>query len=80
MIDVPKYVHDILTEPDNETYCVIKSIAALGTFAFIGLGITSIIHNHTIDFMGFGTGLGAIMGAAGVGTKLKKDTPIVGDN
>ena len=75
-----KFIHDILTEPDNETFCIIKSMAAIGTFAFISMGITHIILNHAFDFMGFGTGMGAIMGAAGVGTKFKKDTPIAGDN
>ena len=77
---LPKFLHDILTEPDNETYCIIKAMAAVGTFAFIALGITHIILNHTFDFMGFGTGLGALMGSAGVGAKLKKDTPIADGN
>jgi len=77
---LPKFLHDILTEPDNETYCIIKAMAAVGTFAFIGLGITHIVLNHTFDFMGFGTGLGAIMGSAGVGAGFKKDTPIADSN
>jgi len=77
---LPKFLHDILTEPDNETFCIIKTMAAVGTFAFIALGITHIILNHTFDFMGFGTGLGALMGSAGVGAKLKKDTPIADGN
>jgi len=77
---VPKFIHDILTEPDNETYCIIKIMAAVGTFAFIALGITHIVLNHTFDFMGFGTGLGALMGSAGVGAKFKKDTPIADSN
>ena len=51
-------------------------MAGIGTLSFIGLGVTHVIMNHTIDFMGFGTGLAAIMGAAGAGTHWKKDTPI----
>jgi len=77
---IPKFLHDILTEPNNETYCIIKTLAAVGTFAFIVLGITHIVLNHTFDFMGFGTGLGAIMGSAGVGAGFKKDTPIADSN
>ena len=71
-----KFFHDILTEPNNQTFCIIKSMAGIGTLSFIGLGVTHVIMNHTIDFMGFGTGLAAIMGAAGAGTHWKKDTPI----
>jgi hypothetical protein len=70
-----KFIHDILTEPNNNTYCIIKTMAGVGMLSFIGLGITHVIMNHTIDFMGFGTGIAAIMGATGVGTKFKKDTP-----
>lgn len=77
---LPKFLHDILTEPDNETYCIIKAMAAVGTFAFIGLGITHIVLNHTFDFMGFGTGLGALMAGAGGGALMKKDTIIVDNN
>jgi hypothetical protein len=71
-----KFFHDIFTEPNNQTFCIIKTIAGIGTVSFIGLGVTHVIMNHSIDFMGFGTGLAAIMGAAGVGAGLKKDTPI----
>ena len=77
---MPKFLHDILTEPNNETYCIIKTMAAIGTFAFIGLGITHIVLNHTFDFMGFGTGLGALMAGAGGGALMKKDTIIVDNN
>jgi len=79
-LKLPKFLHDILTEPDNETYCIIKAMAAVGTFAFIGLGITHIVLNHTFDFMGFGTGLGALMAGAGGGALMKKDTIIVDNN
>ena len=71
-----KFLHDILTEPNNQTFCIIKTMAALGITAMIGLGITHVVINHTMDFMGFGTGLASVIGAAGVGAKLKKDTPI----
>jgi len=77
---LPKFIHDILTEPDNETYCIIKTMAALGTFSFIGLGIAHLILNHAFDFLGFGTGLGAIMGSAGVGAHFKKDTLVANTN
>lgn len=71
-----KFIHDILTEPDNKTFCIIKSLAATGAFAIIGLGISTMIKNHSVDFIGFGTAYAAILGAAGAGTKWKKDTPI----
>jgi hypothetical protein len=73
---MPKFLHDILTEPDNETFCIIKTIAAVGTFSFISLSITHVLLSHTFDYIGFGTGLGAIMGSAGVGAHFKKDSPI----
>lgn len=77
---IPKFIKDILTEPNNETFCIIKAIAALGTFSYIGIAIVHVIHNHTFDFMSFGTGLGAIMAGAGGGAMMKKDTIIVANN
>lgn len=75
-LTIRKFFHDLLTEPDNETYCIIKTLSAVGGLSFIGLGLTHVIINHNFDFVGFGTGMGAIVGAAGIGAGIKKDTPI----
>ena len=31
-----KFLKDLLTEPNNETYCLVKTIAATGTMVFFG--------------------------------------------
>lgn len=68
-------LHDWLTEPNNETYCLVKAIAASGTLVFFGCSITNVVTGHVFSFTDFGVGLGSIMAGAGGGLMLKKDTP-----
>ena len=70
-----KFLKDLLTEPNNETYCLVKTIAATGTLVFFWCSVTHVIANHTFSFTDFGVGLGSIMAGAGGALLMKKDTP-----
>ena len=69
-----KILKDWFTEPNNETYCLVKAIAASGTLVFFWCSVVHVISNHTFSFTDFGIGLGSIMAGAGGGLYLKKDT------
>jgi len=69
-----KVVKDWFTEPDGESFCLIKAIAGTGALVFFGCSITHVILSHQFDYMNFGIGLGSIMAGAGGGLYLKKDT------
>ena len=69
-----KILKDWLTEPDNNTYCLVKAIAASGTLVFFWCSVIHVIANHVFSFTDFGIGLGSIMAGAGGGLYLKKDT------
>ena len=70
-----KFIRDLLTEPNNETYCLLKTIAASGTMVFFGCSIVHVVTNHAFSFTDFGVGLGSIMAGAGGGMLMIKDTP-----
>ena len=61
-----KFVQDLLTQNDNKTYCIGRFSILLGLLTFIFLGFIHTIYNHTIDFSGFGLGIGSLLGAGGV--------------
>lgn len=61
-----KFFRDLLTQNDNQTFCIARVGVFLGTISFIALGFIHTIYNHTIDFSGFGMGLGGILGGAGI--------------
>jgi hypothetical protein len=61
-----KFFTDLLTQNDGQTWCVARVGVFLGIIAFISLGFIHTIYNHTIDFSGFGMGLGALLGGGGV--------------
>ena len=75
-MDIKKFIKDLLTEPDNQTYCLIKSITASGALIYFGCSISHVVINHSFDFVNFGIGLGSIAACAGGGLMMKKDTPI----
>jgi hypothetical protein len=61
-----KFFQDIMTENDGRTWCIARVGVFFGIITFIILGFIHTIYNHTIDFSGFGMGLGALLGGGGV--------------
>lgn len=70
-----KYLHDLLTETDNKTFCPVRIVAVLGTLQYLGLSIANYIQHHVFDPQGYAIGFGALIGGVGVALGLKKDTP-----
>jgi hypothetical protein len=61
-----KFFTDLLTQNDNETWCIARFGVFLGIISIVALGFIHTIYNHTIDFSGFGMGLGAVLGGGGI--------------
>jgi len=58
--------HDAFTENDGKSYCIAKITAFLAVVSYLG-NISYVIYlSHTIDPSAFGTGLGVVLGGAGV--------------
>ncbi len=69
-----KFVKDILTGLDGETYDTAKAAMWIGIFGQIGLSGYHIYKGLSIDFLAWGTGFAAIIAAAGVAIKLKENS------
>jgi hypothetical protein len=61
-----KFFTDLLTQNDNQTWCIARVGVFIGIITFVCLGFIHTIYNHTMDFSGFGMGLGGLLGGAGV--------------
>lgn len=61
-----KFFLDMLTQNDNQTWCVARFGTFIGILTIVALGFIHAIYNHTVDFTAFGMGLGSILGGAGV--------------
>ena len=73
-----KLLHDILTEVDGETFCVLKIGAALMILVGLALAIYKAVHPGVdFDMEHYGIGSGSVLAAAGAAFKLKPDsTPV----
>lgn len=70
------FIKNLFTEPDNNTWCIVKVMTAAGAFTFMGATLTHIYMNKTFDPQAFGIGFGSLMAGAGGCMKLKPDTPL----
>ena len=61
-----KFFLDILTQNDNHTWCIARLGVFIGLISLVILGFIHTIYNRSIDFSGYGMGLGAILGGGGV--------------
>jgi hypothetical protein len=61
-----KFFRDLLTQNDNKTYCIGRFGIFIGLITFVSLGFIHTVYNHTIDFSGFGLGIGSLLGAGGI--------------
>lgn len=70
-----KYFLDLITEPDNKTFCPVRALAILGSLQYLGLAIAHYVQHAVFDPQGYAVGFGALLGGVGVALGLKKDTP-----
>lgn len=71
-----KYLHDLLTETDNSTFCPARIIALLGALQYLGISLAHYIQHGIFEPQGFAVGFGALLGGIGVALGLKKDTKV----
>ena len=69
-----KFFRQLLTEPDNETFCVIRIVASAGIFQYLGITLAHYIQHSAFDPQGFAVGFGALVAGTGAALGMKKDT------
>lgn len=74
MARVANFLNDLLTEPDNHTFCPVRILAALGSLQYIALAAANYFQHAIFDPQGYAVGFGALIGGIGVALKLKKDS------
>ena len=63
---------DCITETDGESIDVIRLLLIAGVICFLILSIFDVIvAKHPFEFMGFGTGLGGLLGGGGSGMAIR---------
>ncbi len=68
------FFSDLLTEPDNHTFCPVRILAAIGSLQYLALATANYIQHSVFDPQGYAVGFGALIGGIGVALKLKKDS------
>jgi len=61
-----KILTDILTEDDNQTFCIARLCTLLCVIAFIAIGFIHAFRGVTFDFSQFGIGFGSVLGGSGI--------------
>lgn len=69
-----KALRDILTEDDNQTYCVARVCGISAVFGYLGAAYFHIFHGSPMDFSQLGIGCAAVLAGAGAFVGLKAAT------
>ena len=69
-----KFIKDILTGIDNETYDHGRVMSLASFISYVGYGIASMIQGHPWAAMDFSAGLSALAVGFGIHLKLKENT------
>lgn len=72
----PKFIQQILTEPDNQTFCPLRIAALAGIFQFFGLSIANYVQHAVFAPQEWALGFGGLIAGVGAGLKMKRDTPL----
>lgn len=72
-----KFLRNIFTEPDNQTFCPVRLLALVGSFQYFGLNIARYVQHGVFVPQDFAVGFAALLGGVGVALGIKKDTPKV---
>lgn len=65
------WVRSLLTNNDNETFCVVRVGGLLAILVGLGLTIWVVIHTGTFNLVEFGAGIGTLLGSVAGGVRLK---------
>ncbi len=71
---IKKIIKDSFTGKDGVTYDIGRMLWVKGAIIYNALSVYTVIHNHTFDFVAWGTGFGAVLAAGGIALFIKKDT------
>lgn len=72
---VKKWFHDIMTEPNNDTHCIVRWVAILATLQGLGMAAFTVIFRQAdYDMVQFFTGMGIAVTTLGVALGMKKDS------
>jgi hypothetical protein len=74
-MQIPKFVMNILTEPDNSTFCPVRIVAIVGIIQYLGLTMAHYLQHASFEAQPFAVGFAAIIGGVGAALGMKKDTP-----
>lgn len=78
MCRVKKIVKDWFTEPDNETFDVVKILAVVSIVTGIVLAIVSVVcKNQVFSYQDYGLGTAALFAGVGMALGMKKDSDVV---
>jgi hypothetical protein len=72
-MQLPKFLMNILTEPDNSTFCPVRIVAIVGIIQYLGLTMAHYLQHAMFDAQSFAIGFAAIIGGVGAALGLKKD-------
>lgn len=64
-------LRDLLCGPGNKHWDLVRCGTAIGMASMCGALFYSLYQGIATDFIGFGTGMAALIGALGLGAKLK---------
>lgn len=72
---VSRFIKDLVTERDGESFDIARALWALGTLIFLGLVIyTTILIPASFNMMNFGIAFGGILAGGGAAIKIKETT------
>jgi hypothetical protein len=77
---LPCYLKELVTEPDNKTFCPLRIVALLGVAQFFGLTLANYLQHAAFDPQAWALGFGGLVAGVGDGLKMKKDTPPAEDD
>jgi len=69
-----KFLLDIVTEPDNQTFCPIRVIALIGFIQFFALAAWNYHQHGVFDPQSYALGFSAMIAGAGIALGMKKNS------
>ena len=73
-----KFFLNLVTEPNNKTFCPVRLIAIAGAVQYLAMGFLHLFRNAAFDPQSYGVGFAALLSGIGVALGLKKDSPTEG--
>ena len=70
----PKFLLDIITEPDNKTFCPVRVLAIAGVIEYLAIEAFNYYHHATFDPQAFALGFSALIAGTGIALGIKKDS------